>query len=162
VEADKFLVGAVEPKDFEKHRLKVVRALRELQQRSLKTAAEQFRLSSLEARFNSMSEMYGRRIRDREEGRGVRPPAPAAAAPAHDPERGIRLGRDLEPASVEALLAGLVRGGGAAPDLGSFRTYLGRQLEALEAKTGATAATFRLAVEDGKLKLKVRPVGGGG
>jgi len=161
VATDKFLGGGSKPEDYEAARQKAVRELRGLQQRSLKSAAEQFRLSALEARFGSLSELAARRIRDREEGRGARPaPPPAPAGQVHDPGRGIRLGLDLEPEAVRALHAGLVRDGAGAPDLETFRGYLGRQLDALREKTGATEATFRLAVEDGKVKLKVRPGAG--
>ena len=162
LEAEKFFNGAsqVPPEDL---RARLARELRELQQRNLKTAVEQFRLASLEARYNSLAELYGRRLREREEGRGgrARPPAGAPAAPVYDAERGIRLDRHLEPAAVEALRAGLARGGGAVPEPAAFRAYLARQLDAIQEKTGATAAQFRLALDEGKLKLKAKPLGGG-
>ena len=43
-------------------------------------------------------------------------------------------------------------------DLGSFRAYLGKQVDAIRQKTGCSDVQFRLALEDGKLKLKARPL----
>ena len=40
----------------------------------------------------------------------------------------------------------------------SFQTYLRRQTEAIRQKTGCDEVQFRVAEEDGKLKLKARPV----
>ena len=78
IEFERFLAGAtmIPP---EEHRLRLVRELRELRTANLRTSADQFRLASMEARFNSYSELFNRRLRDREEGRGVRPRARVSA-----------------------------------------------------------------------------------
>lgn len=143
------------------------RALRDLRTVALRSAVEQFRLSGLESRFNILSESFGRRLRDREEGRGPqRPKETAPAAPRYDPEAGIVLGRGPETAAVDALFAGLARHGAAARlDLDAFRHYVQRQIEEIRNKTGAERVQFRLTREDGKVKLKARPIGsseGGG
>ena len=54
------------------------------------------------------------------------------------------------------------RGAAAKLDLESFRSYLARQIEEIRAKTGAEQVQFRLTEEQGKVKLKARPVGPGG
>jgi hypothetical protein len=71
-------------------------------------------------------------------------------------------GGALDPAAVEALYHGLAAGPGEGPrfDLASFGSYLERQAAALHGRTGCTAVQFRLAEEDGKLKLKARPITG--
>jgi hypothetical protein len=157
LEHERFLSGAthVLPDEL---RNGVQRQLRELRHRNLKSAAEQFRLSTLEARYNTLAELYGRRLREREEGRAAKPRS-APAAPRLDADAGIVLDRALDPEAVGALLAALARNGGNAPDLDTFRTYLGRQLETIRAKTGAEEVQFRLALEEGKLKLKAKPIG---
>lgn len=165
VDAERYFNGAI-PVPPEDLRLAVQRAFRDLRNAQLRSAVEQFRLSGLEARFNVLSETYGRRLRDREEGRGP-PRAPGAAAAAepkrYDPEQGVVLGRSADPEAVEALFAGLARGGAAGRlDLDSFRNYLARQADEIRSKTGAEQVQFRLAREDGKIKLKARPVGGAG
>jgi hypothetical protein len=158
LEGEKFFNGAT-PTPPEDLRVKVGRELRALRQRTLKSAAEEFRLGSLEARFNSLAELHGRRLREREEGRGMHHRPVVAPAKRYDAEAGIVLDRDLEAPAVAALLAGLARGGAAAPDLESFRGYLARQLDAIREKTGATEVQFRVDLEEGKMKLKARPLG---
>jgi hypothetical protein len=102
--------------------------------------------------------------------------APPPASPRYDPRAGVILGRSPDPEAVAALFQGLTAAGqggtaagaGAAVaagprfDLASFGSYLQRQAAAIRDKTGCDDVQFRLAAEDGKLKLKARPVGGAG
>jgi len=136
--------------------------LKALRNVSMRSAVESFRMGDLEARFNSYNELWNRRVRDREEGRSQNhPPVTVAARPKlFDPEAGIVVAERVEPEAAEALYAALARGpDGPKFDLASFRSYLERQTAALRGKTGCSAVLFRLAAEDGKLKLKARPVG---
>lgn len=157
---ERFLAGALPlPPDELKQR--ITRELRDLRSANLRSPADQFRLSALEARFNTYSELNHRRLRDREEGRGARPVSPAATAKPFDPAAGVRITDRLEPDAVAALYGALAREQGGAPamQLEAFRGYLARQIEGIRLKTGCEAVQFRLASEDGKLKLKARPVG---
>ncbi len=160
IEFEKFFNGALPvPPDEMRNRIQLqIRQLRNLKQVSTLDA---FRLGDIEARFNSYNELFNRRIRDREEGRragAVHPPAPAAQR--FDPRQGINFGGRFEPEAVEALYNGLASRPGDGPrfDLDSFEKYLARQVAALREKTGCDQVQFRLAEEDGKLKLKARPV----
>jgi len=161
VTAERFFNGAlrVPPEDL---RQRIARDLRELRSDAVRGAAEQFRLTGLEARFNSLSELFGRRLREREEGRGsgVQPVAAREPEARYDPQAGVVLGRGgTDPAAVEALFAGLARAGAAGKlDLESFRGYLERQIREIGQKTGAEQVQFRLASEEGRLKLKARPI----
>ena len=161
VDGERYFNGAlpIPPEDL---RLKTQRALRDLRSVNLKSSVEIFRLGGLEARFNVLSENFGRRLREREEGRGAHRPHEVAPEPSrYDPRAGIVLGRESEPEAVEALFAGLAKSGAASKlDLESFRGYLARQIEEIRAKTGAEQVQFRLTEEEGKVKLKARPVGG--
>ena len=62
---------------------------------------------------------------------------------------------------VEALFSALARSGSAPAslDLETFRLFLERQVSGIRAKTGAGRVQLRLADEEGKLRLKARPVG---
>ena len=124
------------------------------------SAVDVFRVAQLEARFNSYSELFNRRVREREEGERRsrvgeprrRPPIPAGAWSS---------GSELDEAAVVALYRGLA----ASPtppafDLDSFRSYLGRQLGAIRAKTGCGQVQFRLVPEAGTTKLKAKPLAG--
>ena len=159
IEFERFFNGtlAVPPEEL---RNRVVVQLRQLRNANLAAAVDTFRLSDLEARFNTYNELFNRRLREREEGRHAgRPPVDLAAAPRFDVGKGILVADAVEPAAAEALYAGLARGAEAPRfDLDSFQTYIERQAAAIRARTGCAQVQFRLAEEDGKLKLKARPV----
>jgi len=161
VDFERFFNGALPfPPDELRGRVQAqIRNLRSMS--NLATAVDNFRLGDFEARFNSYNELFNRRLRDAEEGRA--PAARATAPPASrrfDPERGITLGERVDPEAAEALYQGLAASPGDAPrfDLDSFQTYLARQVAAIRQKTGCDQVQFRLASEDGKVKLKARPV----
>jgi hypothetical protein len=159
VDFERFFNGALPfPPDELRTRIQnQIRGLRNLTQTS---AVDSFRLGDLEARFNSYNELFNRRVRDREEGRRqVAHHGAPKETPRYDPAAGIVFGAAVEPAAVEALYQGLAgQGDGPKFDLDSFQTYLARQVAALREKTGCAEVQFRLANEDGKLKLKARPV----
>lgn len=163
VDFERFFSGAllVPPDEL---RRRVQAQLRQLRQVNAMTAVERFRLGDLEARHNSYDELFSRRLRDHEEGRlraGHAPPPPARPRPEprYDPAAGIVVGPDPDPRAVAALYEGLTAGGERPRfDLASFGSYLQRQAAAIRGKTGCANVQFRLAAEDGKLKLKARPL----
>lgn len=164
VEIERFFNGAI-PTPPEDLKTQIQRQVRQLRNANLQAAADHFRLGSLEARFNSLNELFNRRLRSQELGQGTgRRPAAAAgaggAASRHDVRRGVVLDDSVEAAAVEALYTGLHQRPGDGPrfDLDSFRTYLKRQISTLRDKTGCREVQFRLSEEDGKLKLKAKPL----
>lgn len=162
IEFERFFNGAL-PFPPEELRNRVQAQLRNLRNTSGATAVDSFRLGDMEARFNTYNELFNRRIRDQEEGRhpqAVR--AAASEARRYDPEKGILVGDSVDPEAAESLYQGLAKNPGEAPkfDLDSFQTYLVKQAAAIRAKTGCSQVQFRLAAEDGKFKLKARPVQG--
>jgi hypothetical protein len=161
VDFERFFSGAL-PFPPEELRARVQAQLRSLRGVNLKNFADNFRLADLEARFNSYNELFNRRLRDVEEGRRpVTRPVPIPVLSRFDPEKGIVFGDRIDPEAVEALYQRLAAApGDAGPrfDLDSFQTYLTRQAAAIREKTGCSQVQFRLAAEDGKLKLKARPV----
>jgi hypothetical protein len=160
VDFERFFNGAL-PFPPEDLRTRVQTQIRTLRGMNLMTAVDNFRLGDLEARFNSYNELFNRRVRETEEGRHLASrPAPAATPRRLDPELGIVFGERIDPEGVEALYQGLAAAPGNSLrfDLDSFQTYLERQVTALREKTGCAEVQFRLANEDGKVKLKARPV----
>lgn len=161
VDFERFFSGTL-PYPPEELRARVQAQIRGLRGVNLKTFADNFRLGDLEARFNSYNELFSRRLRALEEGRRpVTRPVPIPVPSHFDPEKGIAFGDRIDPAAVEALYQGLAAApgdGGPRFDLDSFQTYLTRQVAAIREKTGCSQVQFRLAAEDGKLKLKARPV----
>jgi hypothetical protein len=159
VDSSRFFAGDL-PLPPEELREAIERRLRGLRGRNLTRAVDRFRLSSLEARFNSYSELFNRRLRDSEEGRVVsRRAAVPASEPKYDVKKGVVIGAQPPPGAVEALYEGLVsRGGAEKMELETFRTYLDRQRALIQEKTGCEQIQFRLTDEEGRMKLKAKPV----
>jgi len=143
----------------EELRARIERELRDLRSSPSKSAADQFRLGGLEARFNSLSELFGRRLREREEGRGRAPVQVVPETPRFDARSGIVLSKRLDGSAVEALWQGLAAaGGGARLELETFRGYLTRQIAEIRTRTGSEAVQFRVVNEGGRVKLKAKPI----
>jgi hypothetical protein len=155
VEYEKFFNGSrdVPPEEL---RDEIQGAIRVLRNANLRSVADNFRLTQVEARFNSFSEMFRRRLRDAEEGRGAK--AVVSRPRRIDPQRGVVMGDAVDDDAVEALYAGLARGGDPRFDLDSFRGYLEKQVGAIRAKTGCARVRFRLVPDGDRLKLKAKPL----
>lgn len=156
VDGARFLAGDlhVPPEDLKE---RIADEFRRLRAQGVRGVAENFRLNSLEARFNSQVDLLKRRLREREEG-GRR--TVATAPPPPDPTRGVVVGRGGQDNAVEVLYKGLFLGGQSKPsmDLEKFRSYIERQAGAIRTKTGASRIEFRIANEDGKTKIKAKPL----
>jgi len=159
IDFERFLSGAL-PFPPEDQRTRIQNQLKGLRNATMRSAVEGFRLGVLEARYNSYNELFNRRVREREEGRRTARAAATPAPPRFDARRGIVVDGKVDSQAAEALYSALSTGAGGGPnfDLATFQTYLERQTAALRSKTGCAAVQFRLAEEDGKLKLKARPV----
>lgn len=158
IDFERFFNGGL-PLPPDELRTRIQNQIRSLRNLTISASVDNFRLGDLEARFNSYNELFNRRVRDREEGRHQPHRPLVVEKPRYDPEAGIVFGSKVDPEAVEALYQGLAgRGEGPKFDLDSFQTYLAKQAAALREKTGCTEVQFRLANEDGKLKLKARPV----
>ncbi len=155
IDSQRFFAGDLKlPPD--ELREKISADLRRLRSASLKGAAANFRLGSLEAKFQSHLDLYGRRLRERELGE-MRRVAEEEAARLPDPRKGVILGSKESAPAVEALYQTLYRRN-PKMDLERFRSYIHRQADVIRAKTGCREIQFRVAEQDGKMKLKARPV----
>jgi hypothetical protein len=151
-----FMVGQM-PAPPDDLRERISERLRDLRSLNL-GAAETFRLGTLEAQHHSLGELHGRRLRDREEGRRAAART-EARPPSYDPYAGIAVGESAQTAALEALYGGLYAGAGTARvDFDSFRGYIQGQVEAIQRKTGCSKVVFRVANEEGRLKLKAKPL----
>ena len=113
---------------------------------------------AVEIEPGQQSALFNRRMRDQEEGRKriAHPPPPT---PQYDPGQGIVFGDKIPEAAAEALYRGMVAAGeGPRFDVATFQSYLGKQVDAIRQKTGCEQVQFRIAVEEGKMKLKARPL----
>ncbi len=132
--------------------------LRQLRSQRGLGAAGQFRLTTLESQFNSFCDLFGRREREREKSAVARP---LVKSPQYDSESGVIIGHRPADGTVEALYKRLyLRRQTPNPkmDVERFRSYLARQADAIRGKTGCADIKFRVVVEDGKTKLKAKPM----
>ncbi len=159
VDVQRYFAGDIHiPPETQKDRLAA--RIRQLRNSGLRGVAENFRLSTLESHFNSQVDFYNRKMREREQG-GQRRLAPAAEPPPPDPAQGVIYGSSGHSSAVEILYKGLyMQAGNRTPsmDLEKFREFVGKQAETIRAKTGCSDIQFRVEIEDGKPKLKAKPV----
>jgi hypothetical protein len=146
----------------EEQRRQIDDQMRRLRSLNMRRPVDRFRFGSLEAQLSSYGEMYQRRLRAVEEGRGGprRTPAPAPAIPVRlDVAAGVVVDSRPSHEAVTALFEGLrSRNPATSMDLDTFGSYLSRQVAEIQNKTGCSTVQFRLVEEEGKVKLKAKPI----
>ena len=159
IDFDRFFIGAL-PTPPETIRYKAFAEVRRLRTEHHKSAAVRFRLNSLEAKLNSLNELFNRRLREMEMGLRKRQRATEEQAPPDlDPYAGIVVRTEPDQRGVEALYSELYgqEGRKAKTDLESFRGFLLSQAESIRTKTGCKDVVFRVTSRKGKLHLKAKP-----
>jgi hypothetical protein len=178
VEWDKFFAG-VEKKPPNELRAKVDALMRRHAHMEIKNATERFRYQGFTAKYNTMSELWAKRLRLREEGKafGVHglkaealppspppsPPAPARVAGA-GPNRGeVRVGHpERDGAAVQALYdrfqAARAAAGEPAMKFESFQKHIAQQTSRILSEKRGQAVDFWLESKDGKVSLKAKVV----
>ena len=160
IDFERFFTGNL-PTPPEEFRTAVRRQIQSLRATPMQALVDRFRLNTLEARFNTLNELFNRRLREREEG-ATAPPGRVAAPTTrrYDPYQGIVVGEAPPPEAIQALYRELYNDD--TPSAGSsfqrFHSYLLGQMAAIRERSGCDEVKFRIATEDGRLKLKARPV----
>ncbi len=117
------------------------------------TSVEQFRLNGIEGRYNSLSELFLRRLRDMDYSERHR---------SGTPTRGGTTTVVLDPSSsadeVAALYDTLYAQRNTNVALEDFHAYLLKQATKIRQRTGCSRVRFSIASDDGKPKLKIRPL----
>ncbi len=157
IDFDRFFNGAL-PLPPEDQRKEVKRMLREARSRRLPTFAERFHLNTLEARFNTLNELFNRRLRELET-IGTAPSAKTGAAPVF-PAAGLVVGTSPDLSAVTAIYNELYTSGGrqAKTDFDSFHSYLRQQIDTLRKRTGCEQVRFRVTSANGQPTLKAKPI----
>ena len=117
------------------------------------TSVEQFRLNALEGRYNSLSELFRRRLRDMDYSERPRPGTPtpgSATAVVLDPSTSVD--------EVASLYDTLYAQRNTNVALEDFHAYLLKQATKVRQRTGCSRVRFSVASAGGKPKLKIRPM----
>ena len=158
IEFDRFMVGAVRipPEEL---RLGIERRIRTMRQARVRSSVERFRLGTVEASFNTLRELHGRRLREIESGKSARHKT-VTSGPRLDAGRGFEIGDKSDRSAIEALYESLYGHSGRTSkvDFGSFERHVTKQIARLREKTGCAKVHLRVAHEGETLKLKAKPV----
>ena len=185
IEWDKFF-GGLERKPPNDLKLRTEALLRQHANSEIRNNTDRFRYQTLTAKYNTLSELWAKRLRAKEEGKifGVHglkadilppppPPTPRVEAPraappppptARSQETEIRVkSPERDAAAVQALyqrfLAERQKSGETAPvKYESFQKLIGQQTQRLISEKGGQAVDFRLETKDGKVSLKAKVV----
>ena len=117
------------------------------------TSVEQFRLNGLEGRYNSLSELFSRRLRDMDYSERRTPGTPLPGGTT-----AVVLDPSTSADEVASLFDTLYAQRNTNVVLEDFHAYLLKQATKIRQRTGCNRVRFSIASTDGKLKLKVRPL----
>lgn len=179
---DQFFAGIIKvPPSFERKGLEVT--LFEIGRQRMRDSGRRFRYNTLLSRFNQLRELWGRRMREREEGpldfrrrQAALNAEPAAAPPSlpAEPEAPMRVtSAAVEPYvrisagtngdGIRKLYAEIEKDylklGRLPPvSLEQLGAMVEKQSESVRARYNVNAVAFRVETVDGKVKLKAKPV----
>jgi hypothetical protein len=171
IEWDKFF-GGVERKPPNDLKARVEAMVRKHANAEIRNNTERFRYQNLTARYNTMNELWMKRLRALEEGRPmglhgskIPPPPPPMAPPPSAPRRQseyrVRT-PESEPEVVRALFdqyqQARSQAGEGAVKFESFQKVIAQQASRILSEKGGQAVEFRVEMKDGKVSLKAKAV----
>jgi hypothetical protein len=176
---DQFFNGVTKlPPSFERHQVEAV--IHEVSKQKMRDNTRRFRFTTILSRYNQYREMWGRKMREREEGpldfrrrqAAMEKPtvAPATAHTAAEapvtsmpPDPYVRMtpganGEELRRLYGEIERAHLDMGKLPNVSLEQLATMLQKQGDIVRAKYNVKTVAFRVETIDGKVKLKAKPL----
>ena len=175
---DQFFTGITKvPPSFERQQVEVF--IHELNKQKMRDGTRRFRFSTITSRYNQFRELWGRKIREREEGpldfrrRQVAmlsepPPPPPAAPPAQrvtsDPsDPYVRMTAESNGEQIRRLYEEIERehvkmGKQANVTMEQLARMVQQQSDVVRSKYNVRTVAFRVETVDGKVKLKAKPL----
>lgn len=176
---DLFFAGSVKLPPIEERR-RIEQVIHDLSKQHIRDNSRRFRLNTLVSRFNQFRELWGRKMREREEGptdfrkrqEALRGPMPERPAPPTIPKRpetsngagsyvqisAVADGDALKQLQSQINAANRQVGVPREVTLDQVQTMVSKQMEALVQKFGVSSFAMRVDVVDGKVKLKAKPL----
>ena len=176
---DQFFTGITKmPPTHERHLIEVL--IHEIGKQKMRENARRFRYNQLLSRYNQYREMWGRKMREREEGpldfrrrqaalnEPVAPPPPQETAPrprvtSSNSDSYVRLVPGSNGEAIRDLYDQIEKEHqklGKAPNVTfeQLRAMVEKQSESVRARYNVDVVGFRVDVVDGKVKLKAKPI----
>jgi hypothetical protein len=175
---DQFFTGITKvPPSFERQQVEVF--IHELNKQKMRDGTRRFRFSTITSRYNQFRELWGRKIREREEGpldfrrRQVAmlapPPAPPPPPPSaqrvtsspSDPY--VRMTPESNGEQIRRLYEEIERehvkmGKQASVTMEQLTKMIQQQSDVVRSKYNVRTVAFRVETVDGKVKLKAKPL----
>lgn len=174
---DQFFTGIIKvPPSFERHQVEAY--VHELSKQKMRDNTRRFRFNTILSRYNQYREMWGRKMREREEGpadfrrrqalmTAAPPPPPAPEARPRVTSDGadpyVRMAPGSNGDEIRKLYDEIEREHtklGKAPNvsLEQLTKMIQQQSELVRAKYKVKTVAFRVETVDGKVKLKAKPL----
>jgi hypothetical protein len=175
---DQFFSGITKvPPSFERHQVESY--IHEVSKQKMRDNTRRFRFNTILSRYNQFREMWGRKMREREEGpldfrrrqalmnaAPAPPPPPPPAAPRVTPEGAdpyVRMTPGSNGEEVRKLYDEIERENGKLGKRGSLTleqlaAMIQKQSDMVREKYHVKTVAFRVETVDGKVKLKAKPL----
>ena len=177
VKYEMFFMGTIKmPPQHERHMLEV--SIFEIGKQKMRDATRRFRYNQLLSRYNQFRELWGRKMREREEGpldfrrrkaaldaQPAEKPKPSAQQRVTSPgaESYVKLAAGSNGEAIRDLYSQIEKEHqklGKIPNLTyeQLRSMVEKQSEQVRARYKVSVVGFRVDVVDGKVKLKAKPI----
>jgi hypothetical protein len=167
VEYERFFIGDLKKPPVQT-RKRIEDLFRRLEDIHVDRAAERFRLQNLQGRFSSLTELWEKRLLQREQGKPVpgRPAPPPREEPAPAPERDAKASGSVSRKGRADLMPIFERFCDARRALGEdvsrlkyerFEELLKKQAAEIRKATGASRLVFEVLTVEGRVRLVGRP-----
>ena len=175
---DQFFTGITKvPPSMERHQLESY--IHELSKQKIRDNTRRFRLSTLVSRYNQYREMWGRKMREREEGpldfrrrqAAMAAPPPPPPPPSIAQVRGtstqvdpyVRMAPGANGEQIRRLHEAIERAHGEMGkasniSLEQLAATVQKQADLVRTKYNVNTVAFRVETIDGKVKLKAKPL----
>jgi hypothetical protein len=174
---DQFFSGIIKvPPSFERHQVESF--VHEISKQKMRDNTRRFRFNTILSRFNQYREMWGRKMREREEGpldfrrrqaamTAAPPPPPPAPAPQRvtsgEADPYVRMAPGSNGEQIRKLYEEIERehvkmGKHASLTFDQLAAMIQKQSELVREKYHVKTVAFRVETVDGKVKLKAKPL----
>lgn len=174
---DQFFTGITKvPPSFERHQVEAY--IHELNKQKMRDNTRRFRFNTIISRFNQYREMWGRKMREREEGpldfrrrQAAMSAAPPPPPPPSEARRGtssapdpyVRMTPGANGEQIRRLYEEIERenvklGKSSNVTIDQLAAMVQKQTDTIREKYHVSTVAFRVETVDGKVKLKAKPL----